>query len=97
MDIEELKDQIGMEEVLLHLGAEIQQIGWGDEAPVYCPFHPNRRTPAGSFNRLKQLYHCFGCEAGGDIIRVAQTHLGREGQPSSVNDACEWLEREFLS
>ena len=32
-----------------------------------CPFH-NERTPSFSVSPDKQLYHCFGCGAGGNVI-----------------------------
>jgi DNA primase len=32
-----------------------------------CPFH-NEYTPAFSVSADKQLYHCFGCGAGGSVI-----------------------------
>ncbi len=40
-----------------------------------CPFH-NERTP--SFNVIpeKGIYHCFGCGAGGDVIRFVQQAQG---------------------
>ena len=32
-----------------------------------CPFH-NEHTPSFSVNRGKQIFHCFGCTAGGNVI-----------------------------
>jgi len=32
-----------------------------------CPFH-NERTPSFSVNNDKQMYYCFGCGAGGNVI-----------------------------
>jgi DNA primase len=37
-----------------------------------CPFHQDK-TPSFSINEDKQLYHCFGCGAGGDVIKFLQT------------------------
>ena len=32
-----------------------------------CPFH-NEKTPSFSVHEGKQIYHCFGCNAGGNVI-----------------------------
>ncbi|MDO4793390.1 MAG: DNA primase [Filifactor alocis] len=36
-----------------------------------CPFH-NEKTPSFSVNESGQFYKCFGCHAGGDVIKFIQ-------------------------
>ncbi len=36
-----------------------------------CPFH-NDRKPSFSVNPVKQIYKCFSCGAGGDVLRFVQ-------------------------
>jgi DNA primase len=33
-----------------------------------CPFHAEK-TPSFQVNREKGFFHCFGCGAGGDVIK----------------------------
>lgn len=32
-----------------------------------CPFH-EEKTPSFHVDLKKQLFHCFGCNAGGDVV-----------------------------
>lgn len=38
----------------------------GSEYKCCCPFH-HEKTPSFSVSRTKQMYHCFGCGAGGNV------------------------------
>lgn len=40
-----------------------------------CPFH-SERTPSFSVSEGKQLYHCYGCKRGGDLVTFVQEILG---------------------
>jgi len=39
-----------------------------------CPFH-NENTASFLIDRVKGVYYCFGCGAGGDTIKFIQDHL----------------------
>jgi DNA primase len=36
-----------------------------------CPFHPEQ-TASFAVSRAAGLFHCFGCGAGGDVIRFVE-------------------------
>ncbi len=54
-----------------------------------CPFH-DERTPSFSVDPQEKLYHCFGCEVGGDVIRFVEE---KEGLPFA--DAVETLAERY--
>ncbi len=39
----------------------------GNSYMCCCPFH-NEKTPSFHVSRTKQIYHCFGCGVGGNVI-----------------------------
>ena len=41
--------------------------GSGSAFKGLCPFH-SEKTPSFSVHREKQIFHCFGCGAGGDVF-----------------------------
>jgi DNA primase len=54
-----------------------------------CPFH-EERTPSFSVNAVDKLYYCFGCGAGGDVIKFVQ-----ETEQLDFAGAIEWLAERF--
>ena len=43
----------------------------GNELDLWCccPLH-NEKTPSAHYDATQDLYHCFGCQAGGDLINI---------------------------
>lgn len=52
-----------------------------------CPFH-NEKTPSFSVTPSKQIFHCFGCGKGGDVITFV-----REIENLTYPEALEFLAR----
>jgi len=63
--IESLKQTIDIVDVISNY-LELKKAGANYKAN--CPFH-GEKTPSFVVSPAKQIYHCFGCGAGGDAIR----------------------------
>lgn len=71
---EELIEEVRMKNDIVDVVAgyvRLQKKGanhWG-----CCPFH-NEKTPSFSVNGPKQMYHCFGCGAGGNVFTFVMNY-----------------------
>lgn len=45
----------------------------GGRFKALCPFH-KEKTPSFTISPDRQIYHCFGCDAGGDVIGFIQEY-----------------------
>jgi len=61
---EEIKNKLSVDEVIADYIPVRQN---GANLKCLCPFH-NERTPSMIISPEKQIWHCFGCGAGGDIF-----------------------------
>lgn len=61
----------------------------GQEFVGLCPFH-KEGTPSFHVHPGKQLYHCYGCAAGGDVIRFVM-----EIERISFRDALKLLGHRY--
>lgn len=63
--INEVKDS---NEIIDVISQYIQVKSVGSSYKALCPFH-SENTPSFIINREKQIYKCFGCGEGGDVVR----------------------------
>ena len=49
------------------IGQDVKLKRAGSSYVGLCPFH-NEKTPSFSVSRQKQMYYCFGCHRGGNVI-----------------------------
>ena len=44
---------------------------------LFCPFHPNHRTPAGEVDKYKGTFFCFSCHKVADLIELVMHTTNR--------------------
>jgi DNA primase len=64
VDVDRLKSEISIAEIAGRVTALKRA---GGEWKGLCPFH-SEQTPSFYVNEAKQVFHCYGCAAGGDVI-----------------------------
>jgi len=52
-----------------------------------CPFH-SEKTPSFAVHPVKQIYHCFGCGAGGDVFKFLM-EMDKSDFPEAVRAVAE--------
>lgn len=67
-EVEELKSKADIYSVISNY---VKLKKTGKNYTGLCPFH-KEKTPSFTVDTTKQLYHCFGCGEGGDIIRFIE-------------------------
>ncbi len=68
--IDEIRERNDIAEVI---GSYISLKSAGGRFKALCPFH-NEKTPSFTVSPDRQIYHCFGCDVGGDVIRFIQEY-----------------------
>ncbi len=68
--IEEIRARNDIADVI---GSYIPLRNAGMRFKALCPFH-KEKTPSFTVSPERQIYHCFGCGVGGDVIRFLQEY-----------------------
>src|SRR3978361_1335628 len=68
-DIAEVRQKSNIEEIIGE-HVQLRNAGGGNLKGI-CPFH-DEKSPSLSVSPARGLFHCFGCSAGGDVIKFMQ-------------------------
>lgn len=82
--LQKIKDSIHMTEVV---GEHVVLRKSGAHFVGLCPFH-SERSPSFSVSESKQLYHCYGCKKGGDLVSFVMEIMGISF-PEAVEELAE--------
>lgn len=74
--IDAIKDRVTLVDMLDELGIRKKRSG-GNRYVVICPFH-DEKTPSCMIYTDEDKFHCFSCQADGDVIDFYQQYLDIE-------------------
>ena len=81
--IDEIRNRSDIVEVISECGVALRPAGRDFKA--LCPFH-TEKTPSFTVSVQKQIFYCFGCQTGGNVITFVKNHEGK-----SFIETIEWL------
>ncbi|MFC0138937.1 CHC2 zinc finger domain-containing protein, partial [Erwinia mallotivora] len=64
-ELEQLKHDVSLVALAESQGRKL--VKQGKDLVTLCPFH-HEKTPSCVLSPAKNLYHCFGCDAGGSVL-----------------------------
>jgi DNA primase len=68
-----IRERVDIVEVI---GESVELKRAGASFKGLCPFH-QEKTPSFNVNPARQMFHCFGCGVGGDVISFVMNYEGR--------------------
>jgi DNA primase len=92
--IEAIKSYVDVAPFMQACGVDLKRIGRGYKG--HCPFHEDNKSPSLSVTPGKNLWKCFGCGKGCDIIEFVQL-LDRVDFPAAVEKLSTYLPGGELS
>jgi len=60
-------------DIVEYIGSFVRLKKRGKDYLGLCPFH-NEKTPSFTVSPSKQLFYCFGCHRGGDVVKFVMEH-----------------------
>ncbi len=90
MKIHELKERVSVEDLVVHLGGDVQY-AYGGWAKVLCPFHDDRR-PSAEISPDGDFFRCWACGVKGDVVDLAKV-AGK----TDTRGAIAWLQENLLT
>ena len=81
--VDEIRSRSDIVEVISECGVVLRPAG--RDYKGLCPFH-DEKTPSFTVSPQKQMFYCFGCQTGGNVISFVQKHEGK-----NFIETLEWL------
>src|SRR5713101_4255150 len=75
IDFAYIKEHASFEQVIA--GYNLKLLGQGSQRSLLCPFHRERK-PSCKIDLERNIWHCFGCEAKGNVLEFVARMEGDE-------------------